>query len=164
MLQALTSFLLLGLISALPSEQALIGPLPPIYLQQQGLLEVLPYPILMPTSLPEGVELLDVRLSLLPHPGLQQQQSYTLVYLAGQRSFALQSRLLNYQQPACQNQLHHRSQPIRLQGLAGDLQQLELVSPACALNGQLLTSEGLQALEADRIWNSLRWYLPLVLR
>lgn len=164
MLQALTSFLLLGLISAVPAEQALIGPLPPIYLQQQGLLEVLPYPILMPTSLPEGVELLDVRLSLLPHPGLQQQQSYTLVYLAGQRSFALQSRLLNYQQTACQNQLHHRSQPIRLQGLAGDLQQLELVSPACTLTGQPLTSQGLTSEMAAKVWASLKWYLPLALR
>lgn len=127
----------------------------------QSALQSLPYPILIPKA--PAFKLLDVRLNQIPHARLQSQLSYTLIFLSGEKSFMLQSRLPTQQQPAsaCDKLVLAQSQSVYLQGYAFEPQVIEILSPACSAAGQALSSESISQEQAQALIQSLDWYYPL---
>lgn len=159
-------WLCLAACLASPALAKPIEPLPPQYQLQAGILESLPYPVLVAHYLPEGFLLLDARVQHWPHARLGQQASYALVYASHQGSFAIQSRLASHSQfrRSCPQTVHFTSEAFWFQGLSFEPQVVELVSPACAVTGQSLQTEGLSSEQSQQIWNQLKWFYPLPFR
>lgn len=149
-------WLLLGLNSGVD-----VSPMPIDEVYAQAALQSLPFPVLVPEAPDFG--LIDVRLNRLPHARLGSEQSYTLVFVKGQQSFMLQSRLSGYQHPAsaCDKLVMGQSEPVLLQGYAFEPQVLEVLSPACSPTGHALTTDAITPDQGRELLQSLRWYLPL---
>ncbi|HEY9839912.1 MAG: hypothetical protein ACAI44_07965 [Candidatus Sericytochromatia bacterium] len=157
--------LLLGLMLAAGSAEGVQAPTLDRILQQ-GALESLPFPVLLPRQLPAGFELLDVRLHTLPHAQMGWIQSYTLVFASADQCFMLQSRPDGYKLPDshCPGQQLKASRPFFPPAWSIEPQTLFLISPACTLTGQPLSKAAISAAAAGEIWQELGWYLPLALR
>ena len=165
MLLALLALPLAGQAAEAPNASP-IGPLPPEQMFQLGALESLPYPVLMPYPLPQHFALTDVRVHHLPHARAGVQRSYGLVFAAGTQSFMIQSRLSGYTltPSPCPGQRLKQSEPVFLPGFSFEPQRLELLSPACSITGQVLSPDPISPEQAEQIWRTLHWYLPLPYR
>ncbi|MBF2053022.1 MAG: hypothetical protein IGS03_06100 [Candidatus Sericytochromatia bacterium] len=123
----------------------------------EEMLQQLPGPLWLPTWLPEGYRLQDLRLHQQHAARLGLQMAYTLVYSNGSRSLMLHSRL-----PGYRSETHPCQQPILYQTLVGSAsawqapRELLLIAPACSLSGDLLTKEAPLRDDAVRIWQHLR--------
>ena len=151
---------------ASPALAKPIQPLPPQYQLQAGILESLPYPVLVAHYMPEDFMLVDARVQSWPHARLGQQATYAVVYASNNASFAIQSRLASHSQfkRACKQEVHFTSESFWFQGYSFEPQVVELVSPACAVSGQALDTEGLKPEQSQQIWNKLKWFYPLPFR
>lgn len=123
----------------------------------EALLQQVPGPLWLPSWLPEGYRLLDLRLHQQYDAHLGPQMGYTLIYGNGQQSLMLHSRLPGYSSETrlCRQPVLHQQQtggPAARQGP----RELLLIAPACSLSGEALSVTGPSAAEAARIWQRLR--------
>lgn len=121
------------------------------------MLKQLPGPFWLPTWLPEGYRLQDLRLHQQHDARLGLQMAYTLVYGNGSHSLMLHSRL-----PGYRSETQHCRQAVLYQALMGSTsawqapRELLLIAPACSLSGEALSPEAPLPSESARIWQQLR--------
>jgi len=129
----------------------------------EDLLLALPSPALVPTEIPNGYHLTDVRIHTQAHAHFGTQLTYTLVYASTASSFMFQSSLQGYAHPETQcasRPLLQRETAISFGSAWQAPRVLSLWNPACSLQGEALGSASLTAQQAQRIWASVKPLRP----